>query len=90
MRDALDVDAVDSRAAFVAYVEALAADWRASERREAASPALPWGPAAGGWENVTVGTFLEALAAYARDAELPEQPDWRTLARLLWAGKAYE
>jgi hypothetical protein len=85
-----DVESVTSQASFVRFVEALLADWHTSERAERAVPSAPYGPAAGGWENATLERFLHALAAYVNDAELPEQPYWRTFAQVLAAAKVYE
>ena len=85
-----DVDSVTSRASFVRFVEALVADWRECDRAEHGAHSSPYGPTAGGWENPTLERFLEALAAYTADAELPEQPSWRTFAQVLAAAKVYE
>ena len=90
MSSCYDVDSVTSRASFVRFVESLVADWREYDRAERAAPSSTYGPAAGGWENPTLERFLEALAAYTEDAELPEQPSWRSFAQVLAAAKAYE
>ena len=90
MTDAYDPESVTSRADFVRFVQALLADWHASDRAERMTPSPPYGPATGGWENPTLDRFLEALAAYAADAPLPEQPSWRTFAEVLATAKVYE
>lgn len=90
MSSSYDVDSVTSRASFVRFVEALLADWRESNRAERVAPSSPYGPAVGGWENPSLEHFLEALAAYTADAELPEQPSWHTFAQVLAAAKVYE
>lgn len=51
------------------------------------------------WENNTLATFLEALAAWVHDSpgfyqnfgkELPAGGDWTFIARALQAAKVYE
>ncbi|MFJ6216649.1 hypothetical protein ACIQGZ_25460 [Streptomyces sp. NPDC092296] len=51
------------------------------------------------WENNTLGSFLEALAAWVDDSpgwyqnfgkELPTGGDWTFIARALQAAKIYE
>ena len=69
------VDAVNSRESFLAFVETLLAEFQTD---------------AVDWENVTTDRFLEALLAYAHDAEVVAQPSWRTFALLLRAGTMYE
>jgi hypothetical protein len=70
-----DVDSVTSREGFLSFAEALLAEYQAGAAER---------------ENVTTDRFLEALLAYARDATLPAEPSWRTLASLLRAGTVYE
>ena len=70
-----DVDGVTSRESFLAFAEALLAEFQTGAVE---------------WENVTTDRFMEALIAYARDAALPAEPSWRTLALLLRAGTTYE
>jgi hypothetical protein len=85
-----DAESVTSRASFVQFVDAFLADWREGDRAERAAPSSWYGPAGGGWANPTLERFLEALAAYTADAELPEQPSWQTFATILAAAKVYE
>jgi hypothetical protein len=51
------------------------------------------------WENPTIGRYLEAMEAWIRDMDgyykntgqqIPEHPNWRTLAEILYAAKIYE
>ena len=51
------------------------------------------------WPNDTLGTFLEALAAWIEDIEgyylnkgqpVPEKPDWQMIADMLFAARIYE
>ncbi|MEO2091352.1 MAG: hypothetical protein ABGY75_17985 [Gemmataceae bacterium] len=94
--DPLDPDGVHDRESFLAFVSALAAGRRASAAAEKASPSRPYGPAAGGWENVTIETFLEAALSWAESTRrgesqgLPAGPTWRGFAAFLYCGKIYE
>ena len=42
------------------------------------------------WENSTLESFLEALAAYVEDAGLGDDSDWKTFAKTLLAARVYE
>jgi tRNA(Ile)-lysidine synthase len=94
--DALDPDAVHDRESFLAFVAALAADRRAAAAAENLAPSGPYGPDAGGWENVSIEDFLEAALAWAESTGmgtsqgLPAAPTWRGLAAFLYCGKVYE
>jgi hypothetical protein len=81
---------VDSPESFLTFLAALREHRAAAveEARHVPPGGFDVGP--GGWENWTIDEFLEALEAYAQDAELPAQPTWRDVARLLLAGKGYE
>ncbi|MER7999812.1 hypothetical protein [Streptomyces sp. NPDC095613] len=52
-----------------------------------------------GWENVRLEDFLEAWAAWLKDMPgvfanrsepVPDQPDWRLVARMVMAARMYE
>ena len=83
---------VDSRASFLAFVDALRVELEESDRREASSPAPPYGPQSLGWENPTLSRFLEAMHRWGLDTidREPDAPSWRAFAELLWVGKIYE
>ena len=55
-----------------------------------------YGPEPGGWENVTVETFLEAAHAWAEATNfgarqgLGEASPWKKFAVFLYCGKIYE
>ncbi|MFJ6568695.1 hypothetical protein ACIQNU_14820 [Streptomyces sp. NPDC091292] len=77
-------DRIPDRETFAAYVDAL----RADHRRHGHA-----------WENATLDDFLEALAAWVRDAggsyanagqALPADGDWTFFARALMAAAYYE
>ena len=88
-------DAVSDEASFVLFLEALAADWEDEREKEAVQPSSPYGPGANGWENGTIGAFLERAAAWAQDSkhlrvhERTANP-WQLCAQILLAGKGYE
>ena len=86
------LDKVDSKQSFLEFVSALSADWFKEEELEKHSPSNPYGPGALGWENGSIGSFLDAMQAWASDSEdkVSEKPDWNTFARILLAGKFYE
>jgi hypothetical protein len=94
--DPLDPDAVHDRESFLAFVAALAADRRAAVAAERGAPSSPYGPDAGGWENVTSKSFLEAALDWAMSTEmgesqgLPPGPSWKGFAMFLYSAKIYE
>lgn len=96
MDDALDPDIVSDWQSFLDFVRTLAADRRACVEAEQVSASSPWGPQAGGWENVTIESFLEAAVSWAEDTKMGEsqglrdQSPWRRFATFLYCGKIYE
>ena len=42
------------------------------------------------WENATLESYLEALAAYVDDAKLGDDCGWKTFANALLAARVYE
>ncbi|MFC9431990.1 hypothetical protein [Streptomyces sp. NPDC056987] len=51
------------------------------------------------WENTSLEDFLEALAGWLQDMPgvfanrsepVPEQPDWKLVARMIMAARTYE
>ena len=86
------LDKVDSKQSFLEFVSALSADWFREEELEKQSPSSPYGSGALGWENGSVGSFLDAMEKWAADSrdKISEKPDWNTFARILLAGKFYE
>jgi len=78
------VESISSRQDFVGFIRSLLEDLR----RHPAS-----------WENNTLESFLEAMAAWTEDIDgyyknrdelTPEQPDWKVLGQILLAAKFYE
>ena len=97
-------DAVVDELSLIRFVFALAEDWEDERRKESVTPSSPYGPGANGWENGTIGAFLESAASWADSTRLgladrtplgqpPYQPPdnpWRRCAHILLAGKFYE
>ncbi len=89
-------DDVIDELSLVRFILALAEDWEDGGRKESAAPSSPYGPRANGWENGTIGAFLERAASWADSSRLglplyqpPDNP-WRRCAHVLLAGKFYE
>jgi len=75
-------DRIESRDAFLAYLEAMLR----SLDQALAAPPIPWGPAVDDqgvrWENTRLGAFLDAMDAWLRDSGWTEH-DRRASA--VWA-----
>lgn len=86
------IEKVNSKETFLEFVRALAADWEEERRLEKEIPPKPYSAGANGWENGSIGAFLDAMQAWASDSgeRVSSQPDWKTFARILYAGKFYE
>lgn len=99
MTDPLDsaLDAVVDEPSFIAFLAALAEDWELEREMEKTKPSLPFSPGARGWENGTIGAFLERSAAWAESSSaglplgyvVPSNP-WRRCADIIYMGKIYE
>lgn len=81
---------------FLRFLATLAADWQEERGVEGKKGMLPFSTGALGWENGTVGTFLEAASNWGEASvsglrlyEKPTNP-WRRAAHILLAGKFYE
>ena len=91
MEDTLSqlAEAVTDEVSFVRFLRALAEDYEADAT--ANQPASPYGPGPLGWENGSIGAFLESAAAWAEAKRQPSAPNpWRACADILLAGKSYE
>jgi hypothetical protein len=90
------LDVVVDQATFLAFARALQADREAAFELERKSDTDPYGPGAGGWENVTIESFLERAIAWAKDSRfgasqgLSSANPWKQFAVFLYAGKIYE
>ncbi len=86
------LDHVDGPESFLEFVKVLRADWEEDCRK----PATPYGAGANGWENGTIGAFLEAGHAWAEaskfgsNQDLKDASPWRLFATFLYCGKIYE
>ena len=90
------LERVRDRASFFDFVRQLALDRKQAVDLEAANPSSPYGPDAGGWENSTIDSCLEAALAWAESTEmgttqgLSQSPSWKEFATFLYLGKIYE
>jgi len=86
---------------FLFFVKALVEDRRSAIQLEEANPSSPYGPDAGGWENISIEDYLESAIAWAEDSnfgrkmafkelELNNVSPWRRIAAFLMAGRVYE
>lgn len=55
---------VEDEAGYLRFLAALAADWEEDRRLAAANPPKPFGPSPLGWENGSIGGFLDAAATW--------------------------
>ncbi|HEV2947927.1 MAG TPA: hypothetical protein VGX70_11150 [Gemmataceae bacterium] len=78
------VQQIRSRTDFAAFVGALLVDLK--DRSDE-------------WENLDLGTFLQAIKGWVEDMEgyyqnvgeaVPDQPSWKTFGQILLAAKVYE
>jgi hypothetical protein len=95
------IDQVVDETSFLQFLSALKDDWDDEQAKESVAPSSPYGPGANGWENRTIGDFLEATISWASDtpaerwaetsgdSATPENT-WRRVAHILLAGKYYE
>jgi hypothetical protein len=91
------LDAVVDEPSFIAFLNALAEDWELERGIEQIRPSSAYGAGARGWENGTIGAFLERAAAWAEDSsgglpgvyDPPSNP-WRRCADIIYMGKIYE
>lgn len=71
-------------------------DWEDSNKAEKVSPSSSFS-SMNGWENTSIGAFLEAAIAGARDNKLgqpggtySDHNSWRQAAEIILLGKVYE
>jgi hypothetical protein len=82
--------------AFIRFLQLMAKDWEEGRQRELAMPRPPYSAGANGWENGSIGQFLEAAAAWAEatspTAKLESEASdaWRRAAMIVVAGAFYE
>lgn len=73
------------------FIGVLSHDWNACAEKETSKLSNPY-ESMYGWENWTVGMFLDAMKSWAEDAKAIKQGDnpYRMFAHMLLAGKMYE
>ena len=86
---------VDERS-LIHFLRVLGHDWHTERQLEADVPPAPYAAAVLGWENRSIGEYLEAMVDWAEASEeglrrhdLPDNP-WRRIADILFAGKIHE
>ena len=84
------VQQVNSKESFLEFVSLLGADWEKSQAIEKGTPSSPYAANALGWENPSLGSFLDALAAWGGSSRISSEPSWRSFAEMLLAAKIYE
>jgi hypothetical protein len=86
-------DAVCDDKSFIEFVVALIRDREHSVEAEKQNPSSPYGPYAGGWENTSISSFLDAAVGWAEGSQfgsIPATNPWKRFAWFLYAGKFYE
>ena len=87
---------VNDRASFLCFVRALINDRQCSVELEKLNSSNPYDRDAGGWENVSIESYLKAALAWAEATQmgltqgLSESPSWKEFAVFLYCGKIYE
>jgi hypothetical protein len=87
---------VTDELAFLRLLRCMATDWEDERQKELAAARPPYSAGANGWENGTIGAFLEAAAAWAeassRTANVGSDVSdaWRRAAEIMVAGAFYE
>jgi hypothetical protein len=89
------IGSVVDKESFLKFAEVLRNDRELSDKAEEENSSSPFGPAALGWENGSIESFLEAAIAWAEDTDfgilrLGDVSPWRLFAEFLLAGKQYE
>ena len=86
------LDTVIDIPSLLSFMNHLRADWDNSQELEKLSPSNPYSANHLGWENVTIGRFLESAESWAVDSDLATKVvnPYRAFAQILMAGKCYE
>ncbi len=88
-------ESVRTEADFLRFMKALLADWQDEQEQWKANPGPHYGtPGPNGWENGTIGAFLDAMIAWTESSGHTHQrnapADWQLFALMLLAGSRYE
>ncbi|TAG04096.1 MAG: hypothetical protein EAZ43_05120 [Betaproteobacteria bacterium] len=90
------IEQVTDEQSFLSFARALMLDRVAAVEAEAKVGSSPYGPDAGGWENISIEDFLESAVAWADDSNfgakqgLESTNPWKKFAVFLYCGKIYE
>lgn len=90
------LESVSDEQTFLAFVNALRKDREIDVSADKASLSGPYEPTRGGWENVTIESFLESACSWAEDTGFGESQNligaspWKKFATFLYLGKFYE
>ncbi|WP_211471530.1 hypothetical protein [Collimonas humicola] len=86
---------VDERT-FIQFLAVLSTDWFVEKEIEDITPSSPYSSGPLGWENSSIGAFLDASCRWGTCSqsglqyyEVPTNP-WRRAADILMMGKIYE
>jgi len=89
------LDTVFDEKSFLKFLKILSEDWESEARIERKTPSSSYSSGALGWENGTIGAFLEAAAACGIDhletGGLESSSNiWKKAASIIYSGKVYE
>jgi hypothetical protein len=90
------LEAVHDEQSFLAFARVLQLDRAAAAATQGGAPPSPHGQDAGGWENVSIESFLESAIAWAESSNfgatqgLESGNLWKKFAVFLYCGKIYE
>lgn len=90
------LESVSDEQSFLAFANALHEDRVIDAAAEKTMPSSPYGPTRGGWENVTIESFLESACAWAASTGFGDSQNlggatpWKKFATFLYLGKIYE
>ncbi|KWA00216.1 hypothetical protein [Burkholderia territorii] len=90
------LERVTDERTLIHFLRVLGHDWHKERQLDADVPPSPFAAAALGWENRSIGEYLEAMVDWAEASEdglrgydPPDNP-WRRMADILLAGKNRE
>ena len=89
------LDKVIDEQTFLKFLQLLASDWNREQALETQNPSTPYSSGTLGWENGTIGQFLESAAAcgidhLSNDSGAFGDNPWKKAACIIYSGKTYE
>ncbi len=87
------IESVHDEQSFIAFLKALSDNWEMAQSAGNIRPSPPYGPDHAGWENGTIGSFLEAASRFGEAwlaLERSSDNPWKRAAKIIHAGKYYE